>query len=105
MDLNLVSASAEERIYACRLAPDDACFHEHFPDNPVLPGSLVAALSLQVVREDFGRTDALRVERFTFRRFAAPGAYELRITADDGAFRCRLLQENIIHAEGRITCV
>ncbi len=104
MDLNLVSANAEERIYACRFAPDDACFHEHFPDNPVLPGSLVAALSLQVVREDFDRTGALRVERFTFRRFAAPGAYELRITADGDAFRCRLIRENVVHAEGRIAC-
>lgn len=104
MDLNLVSASVGERIYACRFAPDDTCFHEHFPDTPVLPGSLVTALSLQAVREDFGRTRALRVERFVFRRFAAPGAYELRITASDGAFRCRLIRGNIVHAEGLIAC-
>ncbi len=104
MDLNLVSASAGERVYACRFTPDEACFHEHFPDNPVLPGSLVTALSLQVVREDFSQTDALRIERFVFRRFAAPGAYELRITANDDAFRCRLIRENVVHAEGRIAC-
>lgn len=104
MDLSLVSSSVGERIYACRFAPNDACFHEHFPDSPVVPGSLVAALSLQVVREDFGRTDALRIERFTFRRFAAPGAYELRIAANDDTFRCQLVRENVIHAEGRITC-
>ena len=104
MDLSLASSNVGERSYVCRFAQDDACFHEHFPDSPILPGSLMAALSLQVVREDFGQTGALRVERFTFRRFAAPGAYELRIAADDGAFRCRLIRENIVHAEGRITC-
>lgn len=104
MDLILIAASHEERIYACRFAPDDACFHEHFPDSPVLPGSFVTALSLQAVREDFGQTGTPTIERFTFRRFATPGAYELRIEARANAFSCRLLRDQIVYAEGRIAC-
>ncbi len=104
MDLTLLAASAGERIYACSFTPDDICFHEHFPDNPVLPGSLVIALSLRAVHEDFGRTGALRVERFAFRRFAAPGSYELSITARSADFFCQLRRDQTVYAEGRIAC-
>lgn len=100
MDLTLVSSSPLRMTV--RFEPGDACFHEHFPNNPVVPGSLVAGLCLQAMREHLGHTGTLTIERFSFSRFAPPGAYTLDIDDDDGACLCTLSREDTIFARGRI---
>ncbi len=82
--------------------PDDACFNGHFPGNPVVPGTLIMGLCLEVVRARLGNAGPLTVRRFSFARFAAPGAYELRIEDRGGEFACTLNQGDAVFAWGRI---
>lgn len=54
------------------------------------------------MRSRFGLAGPLTVRRFSFARFAAPGAYELRIEDRDGEFACTLNQGETVFARGRI---
>lgn len=81
--------------------PDDACFREHFPGAPVVPGSLVAGLCLELVGAELkGRPLLLR--RFSFSRFAPPGTYDLVIEKRDNRCLCTLSQGGQTFAQGRI---
>ena len=101
MDLKLISLHPLSLLVS--FEPDDACFNNHFPDNPVVPGSLVTGLSLQAIREHLGRTGPLRVQRFSFSRFARPGSYTLDIREEGETFLCTLHGEGALFAQGRIT--
>jgi 3-hydroxyacyl-[acyl-carrier-protein] dehydratase len=100
MDLILISRTPLR--LSVRFEPSDACFHEHFPGNPVVPGSLIAALCLQAMREYLKYTGRLVIERFSFSRFATPGTYTLGIDEHDGSCLCTLSREETIFARGRI---
>ncbi len=71
--------------------PQNPIFSDHFPGQPVVPGSLVMEAFIQAA-EQLG-IEITALKRFRFKKFAAPGAYayELRISA--GIIRCRLLNE------------
>ena len=81
---------------------DAPCFRGHFPGDPVVPGTLVVGLCLEAVRSRLGHAGPLTVRRFSFARFAAPGAYELRIEDRGGEFACTLNQGETVFARGRI---
>jgi 3-hydroxyacyl-[acyl-carrier-protein] dehydratase len=59
-------------------------------------------LCLEAVRSRLGHAGPLTVRRFSFARFAAPGAYELRIEDRGGEFACTLSQGATVFARGRI---
>lgn len=101
MDLNLLSRNPLR--LGVSFAPDDACFNGHFPGDPVVPGSLIAGLSLQAIREHLGHAGPLRVRRFSFSRFARPGSYTLDIEERDGTYLCTLRGADTLFAQGRIT--
>lgn len=102
MDIELLSR--EPLRLAVTFAEADACFHGHFPDRPVVPGSLLIGLCLWSIRKHAGQQNELTVRRFAFDRFAGPGRYELHIDAADAVFHCALTQEETIFARGRIAC-
>lgn len=54
------------------------------------------------MRARLGHAGPLTVRRFSFARFAAPGAYELRIEDRGGEFACSLNQGDTVFARGRI---
>lgn len=72
--------------------PEDSIYPDHFPGNPIVPGSLILEAFMRVVRPvlgDCGKTWA--VENFRFRRFISPGRYAFRVTGkSDGALQCAL---------------
>lgn len=100
MDLSLVSR--EPLRLRVSFEQDDSCFHEHFPGNPVVPGSLVVGLCMQALREHRNETGLLLLKRFSFSRFASPGAYELIITEQEAGYQCTLSQDAHLFAQGRI---
>jgi 3-hydroxyacyl-[acyl-carrier-protein] dehydratase len=72
--------------------PEDFIFADHFPGNPVVPGSLIIEafmrVVLPVVEEEW---ETLLVEDFRFRHFISPGRYAFRVTRiTDGAMQCAL---------------
>jgi 3-hydroxyacyl-[acyl-carrier-protein] dehydratase len=100
MDLSLVS-QAPLRL-TVSFDRTDACFNEHFPGNPVVPGSLIAGLCMKVIADHRGRREPLRIRRFSFSRFASPGTYTLGIEEQDGTYLCTLRCDDTIFAQGRI---
>jgi 3-hydroxyacyl-[acyl-carrier-protein] dehydratase len=100
MDLRLVSRTPLR--LSATFESGDSCFHEHFPGNPVVPGSLVVGLCMQAVREHRNEAGPLLVRRFSFSRFVSPGAYDLCITEQEAGYQCTLSQDKHIFAQGRI---
>jgi 3-hydroxyacyl-[acyl-carrier-protein] dehydratase len=75
--------------------PEDLIYPDHFPGNPVVPGSLIIAAFLRVVRSmaETGGT-SWSVENFRFRRFIPPGQYAFRISGySDGTMQCALYDD------------
>lgn len=101
MDLSLVSRDPLQ--LSVRLDQSDACFNEHFPGNPVVPGSFVAGLCLQAISTILGRRGPFCIRRFSFSRFASPGEYSLSIEDEGGAYLCTLRRNDTVFAQGRIT--
>lgn len=100
MDLTLISSSPLH--LSVTFAPGDSCFHGHFPDNPVVPGSLVMALCLDCLRTHTEKDAPLTIRRFSFARFARPGTYDLIIERSGEAYLCLLRRGSEIFAQGRI---
>jgi len=101
MDLSLVSQ--EPLRLSVSFDPADACFNEHFPGNPVVPGSLIAGLCMQVISQHRHISRPLCVHRFSFSHFASPGTYALGIEERGEAYLCTLHRDDTIFAQGRIT--
>jgi 3-hydroxyacyl-[acyl-carrier-protein] dehydratase len=82
--------------------PEDLIYPDHFPGNPVVPGSLIIAAFLRVVRsaaEDEGTSWS--VENFRFRRFIPPGRYAFRVSGNsDGSMKCALYDDGRTVATG-----
>ncbi|NLW80090.1 MAG: hypothetical protein GXY42_00200 [Desulfovibrionales bacterium] len=102
MDLNEKERSADRIVLAVTLEPEDAFFREHFPGNPVAPGSFIIALCLRVIGDTLAHGKPMRVKRFGFSRFAPPGTYTLCLERDMGSYDCTLRQGQDVVAQGRI---
>ncbi len=104
MDLELLTSSHATRTYSCTFAEGEACFTDHFPEQPVIPGSLLIAVASECIRgETCAVSPKLIVRKFSFRRFACPGAYQLRITREKVNFLCTYSQGTHVVAEGKLT--
>jgi 3-hydroxyacyl-[acyl-carrier-protein] dehydratase len=72
--------------------PEDFIYTDHFPGNPVVPGSLIIDAFIRVVQpvgEDQGRRWS--VENFRFRNFISPGRYAFRVAGKShGVLQCAL---------------
>lgn len=74
---------------------------DHFPDSPIIPGTLIIHSFMGVVREL--RPDAkLQVSKFRFRSFVTPETYEYALEAKPFGFSCTLFNTNGKAVTGRI---
>ena len=67
----------------------DPLYKGHFPGNPVVPGSLVVASFLSMLKGE-GHTPS-EVKNFRFRLFLPPGSYPWAVTIEGDRAVCRLL--------------
>lgn len=102
MDLTPTLVQDNERAFSCTFTPDDLCVHAHFPGQPVLPGSFIIGLCVQIIQTDFAYSTALHITGFSFRQFASPGCYDLRVRKEDNTFVCTFAQASAVFARGRI---
>ena len=101
MDLSLISRNPLRM--SVLFEPDDPCFREHFPGNPMVPGSLVTGLFLALIAHFHERPGQLLIRRISFSRPAMPGAYELSIVDSGTEFQCTLTQDATLFAHGWIS--
>lgn len=83
--------------------PRDPVFTEHFPGNPVVPGSMIVQAFLEAVRRLAINGVYRQVERFRFKRFIQPGQYTFLLEqVDDDCLNCTLKEGRATVATGRL---
>lgn len=78
--------------------PADRIYADHFPGNPVVPGSLIVQAFMTAGR-GMGFTTCA-VENFRFKKFISPGEYDFSIQVLSDRLRCELYDENKTVATG-----
>jgi len=72
--------------------PSDRIYSDHFPGNPIVPGSLIVHAFLEALKSE-GLNDACTtLENFRFKEFVAPGKYPFCIEQQAGQLNCRLFK-------------
>lgn len=70
--------------------PADKIYADHFPGNPVVPGSLITHAFLEAGKKAGLKGKRLIIEGFKFREFVPPGRYSFSIEAHSNRMKCRL---------------
>jgi 3-hydroxyacyl-[acyl-carrier-protein] dehydratase len=80
--------------------PDDGVYKDHFPECPVVPGSLVVHAFLEAAAEAGFSSDYLTIENFRFREFLSPGHYAYRIELEENRLKCLIYRREKILVTG-----
>lgn len=74
--------------------PSDRIYAEHFPGNPVVPGSLIIHAFLKALKEDGMNEEIQIIENFRFKEFISPGEYNFDIEICKDQMKCRLFRSS-----------
>ena len=78
--------------------PDDKIYQDHFPGNPIVPGSLIIHAFMKACNiEDYVN---FQIHSFGFKKFVSPGEYEYKVEKKENKYFCNLLKQNEIYATG-----
>ncbi len=80
--------------------PEDPVYETHFPQCPVVPGSLMIHAFLQALQENGIACEGLEIENFSFREFLPPGACRFYIAGRGGKLECRIMKDGEKIASG-----
>ncbi len=70
--------------------PADKIYEDHFPGNPVVPGSLIVHAFSEAGKKTGFVADCLTIENFRFREFVTPGEYSYTLEVLSDRLKCRL---------------
>lgn len=83
--------------------PKDPLYLEHFPGNPVVPGSLViSGLYNESVKWELPVKTPMAIKDFKFKKFLKPGKYKYELNSEVSGVRCTIHKEGVIFATGVI---
>ncbi len=75
--------------------PEDPIYSDHFPGNPVVPGSMIIHAFIQAAVSHKMRGTAFSATRFRFKRFLPPGRYAFQMRPrEDGRRDCILFDRD-----------
>ena len=72
--------------------PDDRIYEDHFPGNPVVPGSVIVNAFLKAGKESGFWEGRYIIEGFRFKGFVSTGEHAYRIHFQTDQMNCRLFQ-------------
>ncbi|MBA3016787.1 MAG: hypothetical protein KJ550_10750 [Proteobacteria bacterium] len=75
--------------------PSDRIYAEHFPGNPVVPGSLIIHAFLKALKEEGINEEHYIIENFKFKEFVSPGEYTFNIEMLQDQMKCKLFKNNL----------
>ena len=84
--------------------PKDPIYQDHFPGNPVVPGSLIVDAFLQTGIEQGWIEEGVRIETFRFSRFVSPGTTHFQMEFLEGGkiLNCKLHARGCLLVTGRL---
>jgi len=74
--------------------PSDRIYADHFPGNPVVPGSLIIHAFLKALKENGVNKEYQTIENFRFKEFVSPGEYTFDIEILQDQIKCTLFKNN-----------
>ncbi len=70
--------------------PADEIYLEHFPGNPVVPGSIIINAFVNTLIKNNITSSNFKIKNFRFKKFISPGEYKFNVTADSSNYSCKL---------------
>ena len=70
--------------------PSDRIYKDHFPGNPVVPGSVIVSAFIDAGKRAGALEDGFTVRDFKFREFVPPGGHGFIIETYQDRLKCRL---------------
>ena len=80
--------------------PADRIYEDHFPGNPIVPGSLIIHAFTEAGKKLGLKANRCTIENFRFREFVSPGEYPFDIQLLSDRLKCRLYQDDKILVAG-----
>jgi 3-hydroxyacyl-[acyl-carrier-protein] dehydratase len=74
--------------------PTDKIYADHFPGNPVVPGSLIVHAFMEASKKMGFSGKGYAIESFRFKHFISPGEYPFNIQVSSDGLRCELYQND-----------
>jgi len=72
--------------------PADRIYEDHFPGNPIVPGSLIVHAFSEAGRNLGFVAEHCTIKNFRFREFISPGEYPFSIELLPDQLKCRIYQ-------------
>jgi 3-hydroxyacyl-[acyl-carrier-protein] dehydratase len=82
--------------------PEDPIYLDHFPGNPIVPGTQIVRAFRKAAQQTMPGTYHLVIDNFKFRQFIAPGEYTYRINYSENVFGCELFDDKRAVVTGRL---
>lgn len=82
--------------------PEDGIYGDHFPGNPIVPGSLIVQAFVRAAQGMNLLKDLREIDNFRFKRFVSPGEYRYRIVRRKEALECTLYEDSTALAKGSL---
>ena len=70
--------------------PDDGIYEDHFPGNPVVPGTLIVSAFMEAGKQAGFQEGPHTLIDFRFKEFVYPGTYDFIIQIQEDRMQCRL---------------
>ncbi len=81
---------------------EDLIYQEHFPSNPLVPGSLIIASFINFIKNEIEPNHIKNISRFKFYKFAKPKIYSAKIEIKEELATCTLYDNTQVYAKGKI---
>ena len=82
--------------------PDDLIYNDHFPGNPIVPGSLIIQAFIDALSKNGFNQSSLIIKNFKFKQFVVPGKYNYKIYESANKIICKLFNQNSIEMVGGV---
>jgi 3-hydroxyacyl-[acyl-carrier-protein] dehydratase len=82
--------------------PKDRIYQDHFPGNPVVPGSVIIHSFLSALQKAGFPSQGLIIEKFRFKKFVSPGEYEYQVRIGKEDIACELYKNEQMVVKGNL---
>jgi 3-hydroxyacyl-[acyl-carrier-protein] dehydratase len=82
--------------------PEDHIYQDHFPGNPVVPGSVIVHAFLSALQKAGFPSQDLIIEKFRFKKFVSPGEYDYQVRIGKKEITCELYKNKQVVVKGNL---